>query len=248
MAKLYTIVNQKGGVGKTTVACHLAFAAQEQGHKVLVVDFDTQGNASQFLSQNMRISKTAGGAEQLFKGEELKFYQTPHANLVLLHGHKRLQALDVRNNEILQMAIDMRKKIRNLPFDYIIFDTPPSLGPRLAAPLFWSDVAIVAIKPSLASLVGLEDTFETIEDAKKRNPILDIHFVINLMNRSSRTQKKDCDGLHQKFGTKILGEFSSRQHVADALDNFQPVWKYAKDAKLKKEWRDFTKRALQLVE
>lgn len=248
MARLFTVVNQKGGVGKTTIACHLAFAAHEQGHSVLVVDFDTQGNASQFLSQNMRISKTAGGSEQLFGGEELNFHQTPHTNLKLLHGHKRLQSLDVRNNEILQLAISMRKAIRKLPFDYIIFDTPPSLGPRLAAPLFWSDVAIVAIKPSLASMVGLEDTFETIEDAKKRNPILDVNYVINLMNRSSRTQKVECEGLHKKFGSKIVGEFSSRQHVADALDNFQPVWKYAKDSKLRKEWRDFTERALKLVE
>ncbi len=248
MARLFTVVNQKGGVGKTTIACHLAFAAQEQGHSVLLVDFDTQGNASQFLSQNMKITKKPGGAEQLFGGEPLNFHQTPHDKLSILHGHKRLQSLDVRNNEILEMAIKMRRTIRQLPFDYIIFDTPPSLGPRLVAPLFWSDVAFVAIKPSRASFVGLEDTFESIEDAKKRNPILDVNYVINLMNRSSSTQRTQCETLRQKFGDKVVGEFSSRQHVSDALDNFLPVWKFAKDSKLKKEWREFTDRALKLVE
>lgn len=244
MAKLITVGNQKGGVGKTTIACHLAFAAQEAGHSVLLVDFDTQGNASQFLSQDMKINKNAGGSELLFDDEELVFRDTPHKNIKLLHGHKRLQSLDVRNNEILEMAIARRRDIRKLPFDYVIFDTPANLGPRLAAPLFWSDVAIVAIRPSLSSMVGLEDTFETVMNAKKRNPILDVRFVINLMNRSSSTQKKECDALHQKFGQHILGEFSSRQNVADALDNFKPVWKYSKDAKLKKEWKDFTARAL----
>lgn len=248
MARLIAVVNQKGGVGKTTIASHLAFAAQEEGKSVLVVDLDTQGNASQFLSKDMRISKKPGGSEQLFGTDPLVYKDTPHENLKLLHGHKRLQALDVRNNEILEMAMAIRKSVRKLPFDYVIFDTPPSLGPRLAAPLFWSDMVIIAIKPSMASLVGLEDTFETIADAKKRNPILDIRYVINLMNRSSSTQKKDCQGLHQKFGTNIIGEFSSRQHVSDALDNFQPVWKYSRDSKLKSEWREFAKRTLNLVE
>ncbi|MFC3110921.1 ParA family protein [Undibacterium arcticum] len=248
MAKLITVGNQKGGVGKTTLACHLAFAAHEAGRSVLLVDFDTQGNASQFLSQNMKITKNAGGSELLFGGEELIFGQTPHSNIKLLHGHKRLQALDVRNNEVLEMAIAKRREMRKLPFDYVIFDTPANLGPRLASPLFWSDIAILAIKPSLSSMVGLEDMFETIGNAKKRNPILDIRFVINMMNRSSGTQKKECEALHQKFGKNIIGEFSLRQHVADALDNFKPVWNYTKDAKLKREWKEFTARALAVSE
>lgn len=248
MAKLITVVNQKGGVGKTTVACHLAFAAQEAGHTVLLVDLDTQGNASQFLTGDMDIINQPGGATQIFQDEEeIEYDDTPHENLKLLHGHDWLKELDADESALLHAAIALRKKIRTLPFDYVIFDTPPAIGPRLAAPLFWSDLAVIAIKPSLAALSGLKKTFASIQSARKRNPILEIAYVINLMNRQSATQKKDCDSLYEKFGSQIIGEFSNRQHVSDALDNFQPVWKYTRDTKLKREWRDFATKTFGMI-
>ncbi|MFD2274706.1 ParA family protein [Undibacterium arcticum] len=146
--------------------------------------------------------------------------------------------------------LQKRREMRKLPFDYVIFDTPANLGPRLASPLFWSDIAILAIKPSLSSMVGLEDMFETIGNAKKRNPILDIRFCHQYDESLVwYTEKKNAKLCIKKFGKKnIIGEFSLRQHVADALDNFKPVWNYTKDAKLKREWKEFTARALAVSE
>lgn len=247
MAKLITVVNQKGGVGKTTVACHLAFAAEEAGKSVLLVDFDTQGNASQFLSRDLRINKQRGGAEQLFNGADLKYSDASVEGIKLLHGHGFLEELDNRRDEILKMSVGLRAKVRALPFDYVIFDTPPSIGPRHVAPLFWSDLAVVTIQPNLASMTGLDAIFDTIRSVSRVNPGLTTKLVINLFTRSSATQKQMCQELKQKFGNQIIGEFSLRVPVSDALANYLPVWKHSRDKKLNESWKSFSLRVLDMI-
>jgi len=247
MAKLITVVNQKGGVGKTTVACHLAFAAEEAGKSVLLVDFDTQGNASQFLSKDLRINKRRGGAEQLFENGALEYTKAALAGIKLLHGHGFLEELDNRRDEILQAAVSLRSKVRGLPFDYVIFDTPPSIGPRHVAPLFWSDLAVITIQPNLASMTGLDAIFDTINNISRVNPGLMTRMVINLFTRSSASQKKMCLDLKQKFGHQIIGEFSMRVPVSDALANYVPVWKHSRDKKLNDSWRSFSLRVLDMI-
>lgn len=246
VAKVITVVNQKGGVGKTTIACHLAFAARDEGKRVLVVDFDTQGNASQFLSQDLRINKKKGGSEQLFGDGELKYTDVPGDGIKLLHGHGYLQGLDKREDEILKQATTLRQMVRSLPFDYVIIDTPPSIGPRIAAPLFWSDLALVTVQPKLASMTGLDSTFDTIKAVQRLNPGLSMRMVVNLFSKSSATQKRMRQDLMNKFGQAIVHEFSMRVAVSDALENFKPVWKHSRDKKLNEEWKSFSARVLEL--
>ncbi|CAG2138390.1 Sporulation initiation inhibitor protein Soj [Cupriavidus campinensis] len=246
MPKIVTVTNQKGGVGKTTVTCHLAFAAQEAGKRVLVVDFCGQGNASQFLTQDLRINKQRGGAETLFSSNELKFSDTPWDNLKVLHGHLYLEELDKKEDELLKLAIKLRPAIRSLPFDYVIFDTPPALGPRIAGPLFWSDTAILTVQPKLSSITGLDDTFDTIKGVKRINHGLSIRMVVNLFTKSSKTQRRFREDLQKKFGNAIIEEFPLRTPVSDALENFKPVWQHARDKKLGQHWKMFSKRVLDL--
>ncbi|MGY8527604.1 ParA family protein [Paracidovorax citrulli] len=247
MAKIVTVTNQKGGVGKTTVTCHLAFAAQEAGKRVLVVDFCGQGNASQFLTKDLRINKQRGGAEMLFSGGELKFSDTPMDNLKVLHGHLYLEELDEKKEDLLGLAIKLRKTVRALPFDYIIFDTPPALGPRIAGPLLWSDLAILTVQPKLSSITGLDDTFDTIKAVKRANPALAIRMVVNLFTRTSKTQRRFREDLQNKFGGAIIEEFPLRTPVSDALENFKPVWLHARDKKLGQHWKAFANRVLDLT-
>ncbi|QOT82261.1 ParA family protein [Cupriavidus basilensis] len=246
MAKLITVINNKGGVGKTTIACHLAFASGEAGKRTLLCDFDTQGNAGQFLTKDLQITKRRGGSEQLFEQAELQYTPAWVDNIQLLHGHGYLQELDSRGDELSELAIQKRGEIRKLPFDYVIFDTPPALGPRQTAPLFWSDLAVVIVEPQLTSLTGMADVFKNIQDARKRNPSLQVQVVINRYTKASSSQKKVRAELEQKFGKMIVGEFTTRVAVSDALANYQPVWRFAKDKKLNAAWKDFSGRVLGL--
>lgn len=246
MAKLITVINNKGGVGKTTVACHLAFAAGEAGKKTLLCDFDTQGNAGQFLTKDLQINKRRGGSEQLFDEGEIKYTPAWVDNIQLLHGHGYLQEMDARGDEVSELAITLRAQIRRLPFDYVIFDTPPQLGPRQTAPLFWSDAAVVIVEPQLTSLTGMGDVFSVVAAARRRNPSLLTQLVINRYNKASSSQKAVRKEMEQKFGKMIVGEFTTRVAVSDALANHLPVWKFAKDKKLNAAWKDFAGRVLGL--
>jgi len=64
--RIVTVTNQKGGVGKTTLVCHLALAGVERGLRTLVVDLDTQGNASTMLARDASVARQTGGAAALF--------------------------------------------------------------------------------------------------------------------------------------------------------------------------------------
>lgn len=244
---IITVVNQKGGVGKSTIAVHLALAAAEQGSSVLLVDFDTQGNASQFLTRDMGIQLQAGGSEQLFSGKKLRYTNTEFKNVDLLHGHVYLETLDRRGEKLLHQAVELREKIRSLPFDIIVFDTPPSISARHVAPLFWSDAAVVPVTPSTQAIVGMDSTFQAIDKVQGLNPNLQIKIAINKFNRQAEHQKRLRDAIKERFGEMVAGEFSERAAVGEAQDAWTPVWRFARDSKLRKEWRTFAHNVLDLV-
>lgn len=249
MPKLIVVTNQKGGVGKTTLACHLTYAAAETGGRVLLVDFCGQGNASQFLTGDLRINKRRGGAEMLFvENADLPYTDTLLDNVKVLHGHLSLEEMDKqKDDDVLKVAIKIRAKVRSLPFDYVIFDTPPALGPRIASPLMWSDTALLSVQPLLSSITGLDDTFDTIRAVQRVNKALNVQMVVNLFTKSSKTQREFREALQQKFGRTIVEEFSLRTPVSDALQNFRPVWKHARDKELGRHWRDFANRILDVT-
>lgn len=243
MGKLIVVTNQKGGVGKTTATVHIVHAASElivdnPGDEVLVVDLCGQGNTSQYLTGNLEINKHPGGAETLFDDAPLVYTDTLLPNVKLLHGHRALEAMD-KDDSLLPQAVALRTQIRNLPFKYIIFDTPPALGTRIAAPLLWSDLAVLMAEPHLSSLTGLDDTFDTIKAVKRKNPGLVVKMAVNRFTKSSKTQKHFRELLQKKFGKMIVEEFTSRTAVADAVQNYLPVWRHSKDKALGMQWRDF---------
>lgn len=249
MSKIQAVTNQKGGVGKTTTSFHLVHAAseklieQQSEELVLAVDLCGQGNLSQFLTGNLEINKTAGGAELLFEGGELQYTDTLLPNVKLLHGHRDLNLLD-SDDTILERSIELLEFVRNLPFAHIIIDTPPALGPRIAAPMLWADTAYIVVEAHLSSVTGLDDTFDTVETVKSINPDLDVKMVLNRYVKAAAFSKLFRDALHDRFGAMLVEEFALRTPVSDACQNYRPVWKHAKDKELRQQWRQFALKAV----
>ena len=249
--KIIAVTNQKGGVGKTTTSFHVVHGASEalaeigSSDMVLAIDLCGQGNLSQFLTGNLEINKNPGGAERLFdleEGEELPYTDTLLPNVKLLHGHRDLPLLDT--DDTLEKAIELRAAIRDLPFAYIIIDTPPALGPRIAAPMLWADEAYIVVEAHLSSVTGLDDTFDTVDLVKGINPDLDVKMVLNRYVKAATFSKQFRDALMERFGPTLVVEFALRTAVSDACQNFRPVWKHAKDKALKQQWREFVMRAI----
>jgi len=247
--KIVAVTNQKGGVGKTTSSynfVHMAseICAADPDALVGVIDFCGQGNLSSFLTGDYQINKEAGGAELLFESEQPVFRDTMLDNVKLLHGHRDLEYLDTDPETLLQKAVAMREWLRELPFKYLIIDTPPALGPRIAAPLIWADLVIVVIEPHVSSLTALEDTFETIEEVHDFNPDLEVRIVANQVVKAAKMHKEVLASLDEKFGSMIDDKLALRTAIAEACQNHLPVWKQSKDKKLKQQWREFAIRAL----
>ena len=187
-ATVVTVTNQKGGVGKTTSGVHLAFGLRDMGKKVLLADMDTQGNASAILSRDPRINTRPGGAEQLFQNvADLKGVETP-SGIDLLHGHAFLEALD--KEVAVGDTAQLRDYVRSLPYDYIIFDTPPALGVRQVAPMLWADHLVVPVEPTPLAAAGLAATIRVIKRLidSGQNGELKWKLVVNRYKSTSKEQ------------------------------------------------------------
>lgn len=245
MARVITVLDQKGGVGKTTVACHIAFAVAERGQTALAVDLDTQGNMSQVFTGDPLVCQRRGGAESLFSGGmKLTVTPTELPGLSLLHGHAFLEEVN-KDPRVVEQAVEMRSKVKALGYDYIVCDTPPSIGSLQGAPMFWSDLIIVPVEPTPLGMSGLPLLMETVRGAAKVNPSVMVRFVANKFFAASKQQKQHLEGLRQKFGRNLVAELPLRVAVADALAVGEPVWKHG-SKQVRAAWKEFTRRVLDL--
>lgn len=231
--KVVVVINQKGGPGKTTLAFHLAHAAaaMSKNAKVLCLDLDSQGNLSQYLTDNLEISlHTQGGVGSLLEGRPLEPMGTSHPQIQLLHGHKELDRYDADPdaNEHAWSPM-MRDTLRSLDYDYIIIDTPPALGLRHLAPLFWADKALIPMEAAMSGIAGFQDVVKVIDESITRmNPEIEWVGIINRASKAVRSHREKEEFMRQNYGDRILETLTARTGVADAMEQIPalPVWQH----------------------
>lgn len=245
--KVVVIINQKGGVGKTTTAFHIAEAAAEIGKRVLVIDVDTQGNMSQFLTGNLDIQKNVqGGSGVLFStGSVPKDAPTPtnHDGIWLLHGHEELDQYD-NDADVFERVVSsqLRMTLHSLDYDVVIIDTPPAVGVRHLAPLVWSDLAVIPMEPANSAVAGFQSVLESIDSVLELNPGLQWVGVLNRLNRSAKSHRAMEDMVREAYREKIGPALPSRTAVADAMqeDPAVPVWRLPGARRdVRDLWRDW---------
>jgi chromosome partitioning protein len=165
MTNIIAIVNQKGGVGKTTITFNLAKGLAERGYKVLAVDNDPQGNLTgAFLEDPTTL-----------KADVLAIYEEPATvtpqpvgnNLALIGANIHLSKIGDGNFEVIYKLKEGLEVIKD-QYDFILIDCLPSFGYLNMAALNVSDFVLIPTKPAPFALMGLKDLFSTIEKAKKR--------------------------------------------------------------------------------
>lgn len=185
MARIISVANQKGGVGKTTTTVNLAACLAEQGKHVLVVDIDPQGNTSRGLGVDKKNLEAT--VYELLLGEELLedvIINECIDYLDLVPSDVELAGAEVEligkaeSNFILKKALN---KVRE-QYDYIIIDCPPSLSILTLNALSASDTVLVPIQCEYFALEGLSQLMYTIDLVRKRlNPRLEIEGVVFTM-------------------------------------------------------------------
>lgn len=253
-SKIVVVINQKGGVGKSTVAFHLAHAAasKKKGKaRVLCLDLDSQGNLSQYLTGNLDvINDTEGGVGHLLEGSEFTPSSTTHPGIDLLHGHTRLDRYD--NDEAVEDRVygtEIQATLQNLGYDYVIIDTPPAVGLRHMGPLRWADIAVIPMEPVMSSIVGFQNVLESISTLiTPINPDIRWCGVVNRANMRVTSHREKDVFVKQNYGRQILATLATRTAVSDAMEEepAQPVWLRKGTPKdLRDVWMKFCDQALK---
>ena len=185
MAKIIAVVNQKGGVGKTTSTVNLAASVAYKGQKVLLMDIDPQGNASSGLGINKRELETSSYDVIVNSlAIEKAMIKTKFENLWVLPSNMNLAGAEL---ELVDMQ-HRENKIKNAvapikaDFDFIFLDCPPSLGLITLNALCAADTVLVPIQCEYYALEGLSQLMSTIRQVKRLyNPHIDMEGVLLTM-------------------------------------------------------------------
>ncbi len=241
--KTLSIANQKGGVGKSTLAVHLAYAALDAGMRVLLVDMDKQGSMS--LSFPAIADATPGlVASSLYTTEQRE--ATPEIindKLSIIRPDLALLNVDKAENKVLRFPAMALRRFAD-DFDLCIIDTPPLLGVRLIASLAASDYVVTPVSLGLYELAGVGDLIQTIHVVRTQglNPKLK-HIGILPMKTNSRSSSanKALANFRAVYASSIMAEdLPEREAVRQSVANRRPVWFSTKGAghlKAAHEWK-----------
>lgn len=212
---IIAIANQKGGVGKTTTAINLSAALARAGKRVLLVDLDPQGNSS--------LTFLAHDAIEASIYELLTDGQTSCENVI---RHTAVPALDILPSRISLAKFEskllgefdapfrLKDKMDGLTssYEYIVIDTPPTLGLITVNALVASDYVIVPIQPSYFALEGTDDLLDTVEKVRARpNPNLKVlGILITLLDKRTTLARDIHEQIKQVFGQKVFDTVISK--------------------------------------
>ncbi len=184
--RILAVVNQKGGVGKTTTSINLATSLALAGHRVLVVDVDPQGNLTSGVGQ--KGQRAAGGTTYealLTDGEPSDFViPTSVSNLSVMPADRQLTGAEI---ELVPMDQRERRLVRVLhplrsTYDFIFIDCPPSLGLLTLNALVAADAVVIPLHCEYFALEGLAELVGTMRRVRgAMNPSLDIEGVLLTM-------------------------------------------------------------------
>lgn len=234
MGKIIAVVNQKGGVGKTTSAVNLAAAVGQRGKSVLLVDIDPQGNATSGMGLNKReLAKSSYDviingtpAKEVIKHTEFDGVDVLPANMNLAGAELELVDSSKRESNLKNALLLVKGE-----YNFIFMDCPPSLGLITLNALCAADTVLVPIQCEYYALEGLSQLISTVRQVKRLyNPMLEIEGVLLTMydGRLNLTQQV-VDELKRFFPKKVYSTPIPRNvKLSEAPSYGQPVMYYDK--------------------
>lgn len=226
--KTLAVANQKGGVGKTTLVVHLAHYLAELGNRVLVIDLDSQRNASTSLPGYQCGVKS----DALFASTPVHWPVATDKNITLIEGSNALVDIDAAGAGVINQFI---RQLGTLPdrFDVCLIDTPPGPGLRTSAALIFADFAVSPIDLDQYSIDGITSLMQTMAGIRQRyNPKLNfIGMLPSRVNTHAPAQKQGLAALLKHYPDRVIpAVISLRSSVGEAAAERVPVWSINKSA------------------
>lgn len=235
--KIIAIINQKGGVGKTTTAINLSAALGELGKKVLLIDLDPQGNSSSGLGvekeqvENCIYDVLLNDVllQEAIVPEVTAGLDVVPATINLAGAEVELVSEMARENRLKEAVVPMRGH-----YDYIFIDCPPSLGLLTVNALVAADKLLIPIQCEYYALEGVTKLLESMKRVKSRlNPSIDIFGVLMTMyDGHTNLSKQVVEEVRNYFGDKVFDMVIPRTvKLSEAPSYQQPITQYEPNGK-----------------
>ena len=237
--KIISVINQKGGVGKTTTVINLAAGLSIKGKKILVIDLDPQGNATTGLGLSNATSSDNTIYSVLNGNKKISqvIQQTNFHNLNLITSNVDLSGLEVETAGDSRRAFKLKDELGSIlndsrpSYDYILIDCPPSLSLLTIMSLVASNALLVPLQTEFFALEGLTQLMKTIERIKSNlNPSLEIRgILLTMFDRRNKLSGQVEAEARNYFKDKVYATAVPRNvRLSEAPSHGIPVLLYDK--------------------
>jgi chromosome partitioning protein len=245
MSQTIAVLNQKGGVGKTTTAINLAAYLQKMGKSVLLVDLDPQGNATSGLGLDK--ASLEGGTYELLLGQislDQAVRKLESSGIFIIPTNANLAAVEIELVNQPNREEALKNGLQQAAYDYIIIDCPPALGLLTINALTAADSIIIPVQAEYYALEGLGQLLQVFQQVKQNlNPKLEIMGVLVTMydSRTSLSEQVLTE-VKKHFNDKLFKTVIPRNvRLAEAPSYGEPILQHDKWSKGARAYKQLAK-------
>lgn len=255
--KVICFANNKGGSGKSTTCSNIGYFLAESGKKVLLIDGDMQLNLSLSVFNEEKVLEIAGGKKNLYQAIKKQadlsdfIYNTEYVNLDIVPSSTLMSSIEFELFSKWQREYILKKCIEKVKisetYDYILIDSPPTLGGWVMNILAASDYLIIPVEASPWGLFGLSNMFEFLSDVREVAPDLKVAGIAVTKVDGRKNYFKQTIETLQELPAKVFDTFIHLDSSIEwAQDNSKPVGKYRRSSRSSKEYQSLTEEILKV--
>ena len=248
MGKIISIVNQKGGVGKTTTTVNLGVSLSLESKKILIIDFDQEANAT--ITLGIKREQVQKDIVNFLFDEKITtehIVPTGVENVDLICASLRISMLEQMVNDIEKKELMLQNKLQEIKnnYDYILIDCPPAFGLIIDNALYASDSVVIPVECSFYAYDALSQMINKIDEIQKEKPLEIEGILLTKLDNRNTIGYKIVEKVKFEFPYKTFNTIISvSSHIQEAPMYGKSVIQFSYNSRGSKEYRDLAKEIL----